>query len=301
MDEQGPAPRQAIDIDALKGFLDSLKSYSRDLIQHLDSGQKLCHYTSLEGSVGIISGGDLWLSNSRFSNDGAEQIFGHQLVDEVLDELESGATGDVRRRDWRSLRAQIAVGNREQVYVCCFCEKENLLSQWRGYAKDGRGVSIEFDPDRFPELAACKHGLMRLWKVFYDRERQRDIIRACINYPCWPSANQDDQIRFIVDALRFFMPTFKDADFREEQERRLIFTPSPRTSVRPRFRTKGAVLVPYFSLKDLLDPTFTLPIKSVLLGPGFHRTLNVESTRMMLWTHEYVDVVVEASPTPYRG
>jgi hypothetical protein len=147
---------------------------------------------------------------------------------------------------------------------------------------------------------------MRLWKVFYDREQQRKIIRDSIDYPYWPVSNEDERIRFVVDALQFFMPTFKNGDFREEQERRLIFTPCPTALPKPRFRTRRGLLVPYFSLQELsgsLGPSSVcnLPIKGVLIGPGPHRNLNVESCKMLLAKHAYLSVPVQASTTPYRS
>lgn len=309
VDEPLPAPRAPIDIDILTGFLNSLESYSQDLVQHLRSGQTLCHYTSLDGAIGIVSGGDLWLTNSRYSNDDEELNYGHRLVDAVLDELEHEAATNASRLEWlHRLRLAVAAARGDQVYVCCFCEKDNLLSQWRGYAENGGGVSVEFDPNGFAAIAGpdCSHGLMRLWKVFYDLAQQRKIVRDCVDYPWWPSTNDDDRIRFVVDALQFFMPTFKNGDFREEQERRLIFTPYPGALPKPKFRTRRGLLVPYFSLQELSQPlgggpAFKLPIKGLLIGPGLHRALNVESAKMMLAKHDYPDVVVKASTTPYRG
>ena len=300
-----PTPsRPPIDIGVLTGFLNSLESYSHELVQHLRSGQKLCHYTTLGGAIGIIESGDLWLTNSRYSNDDEELRYGQALVDEVMSELEGASTG--ARLQWlKKLREAVSVAKSDQTYVCCFCQRDNLLSQWRGYADNGGGVSFEFDPVGFTEITGrdCPHGLMRLWKVFYDRDQQRDILRKCIDYPYWPSQAAVDRIRFVVDALQFFMPTFKNADFREEQERRLIFTPYPTMSVRPRFRARGGLLVPYFSLREVAGAgatAFHLPISSVLVGPSLHRSLNVESTRLLLQKHEYGAVPVAASTTPYR-
>lgn len=236
--------------------------------------------------------------------------YGHRLVDTVLDELEGEAQANAPRFEWlRRLRAQLRVARGDQVYVCCFCEKDNLLSQWRGYAENGGGVSVEFDPNGFTAVAGpdCGHGLMRLWKVFYDREQQRKILRDCIDYHGWSVAGEDDRIRLVVDALQFFMPTFKNGDFREEQERRLIFTPYPAALPKPKFRTKRGLLVPYFSLRELAEPAvvgvlgFKLPIKGILIGPSLHKELNVESMKMMLAKHGYLDVPVRASATPYRG
>ena len=309
MDEPTPAARQPINIKALTQFLDSLTSYSQDLIQHLHSGQKLCHYTSLDGAIGIISSGDLWLTNSRYSNDDEELNYGHRLVDAVLDTLESEAGEDAARPNWlQRLRAQLRVTRDDHVYICCFCQTDNLLSQWRGYAENGGGISLEFDPSGFTEIAGpgCSHGLMRLWKVFYEQKQQQKIIRDCIEYPFWPEGTDDDRIRFIADALQFFMPTFKNSDFSEEQERRLIFSPNPATAPKLRFRTRRGLLVPYFSLRDLAKAgvagsVFKLPIKEVMIGPSPYRALNVESAKMILAKHEHLEVPVRACTTPYRG
>lgn len=299
--------RAPIDIDVLTRFLISLQSLSQDLVQHLGAGQKLCHYTGIDGAIGIIGGGDLWLTNSRYSNDDEELDYGHGLVDSVLEQLLTEPASDSARLRWlRKLRDKVQAARGDQVYVCCFCETDDLLSQWRGYAENGGGFSIEFDPAGFTAMAGpdCSQGLMRLWKVFYDPHQQQEIVRACINYPYWPPVGEDEQIRFVVDALQFFMPTFKNAAFREEQERRLIFTPDQRTTTSPSFRRRGGVLVPYFSLRELSSRPgrdLKLSIKGLLVGPGPRRLLNVESARLMLAKHGHQDVPVRASTTPYRG
>ncbi|MGH9384154.1 MAG: DUF2971 domain-containing protein [Vicinamibacterales bacterium] len=301
-----PASRPPIDIGVLTGFLDSLESYSQHLVQHLRSGQQLCHYTTLGGAIGIIESGDLWLTNSRYSNDDEELRYGQDLVEDVIKGLETDAKGKPSRLDWlKKLREALAAAKSDQIYICCFCERNNLLSQWRGYADNGGGVSFEFDPVGFTEITGrdCPHGLMRLWKVFYDREQQREILQKCIDSPYWPANVAGDRIRFVVDALQFFMPTFKNTEFAEEHERRLIFTPYPAMSVPPRFRTRGGLLVPYFSLREVAGPgatEFQLPIASVLVGPSLHRSLNVESTQLLLQKYKHAAVPVTASKTPYR-
>jgi hypothetical protein len=153
------APVRAIDIAALTQFLNSLQSYSSDLIQHLQSGQTLCHYTTLDGAYGIITGRDLWLTS-------------------VLAELEAEAKGNQPRLDWLlELRTQLSAAREDEVYICCFCERENLLRQWRGYADDGGGVSMEFDAQGFgPIRALCP-----------SRVLERDAVcwrptSACANY-----------------------------------------------------------------------------------------------------------------------
>jgi hypothetical protein len=53
----------------------------------------------LEGAIGIISGNDLWLTNSHYSNDDEELNYGHRLVAAVLDELENPAQTNAPRLD----------------------------------------------------------------------------------------------------------------------------------------------------------------------------------------------------------
>lgn len=75
--------RPAVDIQALVGFLDSLQSYSVDLILNLDPGQSLYHYTDLGGLLGIIQQHDLWLTHSRYSNDDEEMTHGQKVVGKI--------------------------------------------------------------------------------------------------------------------------------------------------------------------------------------------------------------------------
>ena len=251
------APHQPIDIYTLTQFLNSLQSYSQDLVQHLQFGQKLCHYTSRRRHRHHRRSGSLWLTNLCFSNDDEEMNYGHRLVDEILDDFSRQvATNDGTRVDRLGrLADRIAVFSCQIRCTSAASAKTTVLSQWRGYAENGGGISIEFDPDGFTAFTGpdSLHGLMRLWKVFYDCEQQRKIGRASSLSAL--DQGDDEKIPFIVDALQFFIPTFKNADFRDEQERRLIFTPHPTAVPKPKFRTRRGLLVPYFSLQELSNPT----------------------------------------------
>lgn len=294
---------------ALTGFLDSLESYSHDLVQELRGGAKLCHYTTLDGALGIIQSGDLWLSHLRFSNDDGEFVYGLDLVGKELETLAAGAVGDAQRLDRIRAVQELIDKQREQpIYICCFCEHENLLSQWRGYADNGGGVSIEFDAQGFRQYSGedSRLGLTRLWRVVYKDPSQRNVVRKALDYPYWPLQAPTDQVRYIADALAFFLPTFKNADFIDEKERRLIFTPDPASPPQPRFRVRAGMLVPYVRMRDMAGqppdaPPRPLPITRVLIGPGRHRTLNRDSLRMALNAHGYGAVPVDVSSTPYRG
>jgi hypothetical protein len=198
------------------------------------------------------------------------------------------------------------------VYICCFCEEDNLLSPWRAYGENGTGVSIAFAPYGFmrysgPDMPPERLGLTRLWKVFYSTEVQENIVENALDRI--PEMHKESSVKIIArktaDAIHFFMPTFKNEDFKEEKERRLIFTPSPKCEVGPSYRVARGMLVPYYSLKALgrqLDgPEELLPITHVTIGPSVRKALNVESTKMLLAQNRYQNVTVRASDTPFRG
>ena len=203
----------------------------------------------------------------------------------------------------------------EGFYICCFCEKENLLSQWRSYGANGIGISLAFDPMKFIDITGTDMplGLMRLWKVFYNTSQQRRIVNRAMEF-VWENRHHNDTSNQLAqraaDAIQFFIPTFKNADFREEKERRLIFTPHSHCAVTPRYRVGRGMLIPYFSVRDLAEDAdrggtpslpWRLPIRSVMVGPCAQQDLNVKGATMLLRQNGYDPVDVKASPTPYRG
>lgn len=260
--------------------------------------------------MSIIQGGDLWLSHLRFSNDDAEFVHGVQFVDDELKALAKASRADKERGELiRRIRSLLQEQREQAIFICCFCEQDNLLSQWRGYADNGGGVSIEFDAPGFRQLSgedSSARGLTRLWRVVYKEESQRKIVRSAIDFPYGGSMKLDDRVGYVRDALSFFLPTFKSSGFIDEKERRLIFTPGPANPPSTRFRVRGGLVVPYVRMREIgrdpPGPTPTrLPIRRVLVGPGQYRELNRQSLRMVLDANGYDGVAVDVSNIRYRG
>jgi hypothetical protein len=310
----GPKPtspkrpkRQDSEANALREFLESVGSYTTDLIFGVPEGKRLYHYTDLNGLQGIISNQDLWLTDSRYSNDSEEMRTGYGVAHDVLDRkrLQAAAGNDhdsIAFLD--SLSQLLATPPAEAVYIGCFCLEGNLLSQWRGYAANGTGVSLEFDPPRFAYMTgpdSPPKGLMRLWKVFYDSTTQTNIMTDAIQFASARTGSVEERAKYAADSIFFFVPTFKHHDFHQEDECRLIFTPLPDCTVSPRFRVSRGMLVPYYSVNDLTNGSFRLPIKRIVVGPSPHKDINVASVRAMLAAYGYDDVPVEGSDTPFRA
>ncbi len=305
------AERSAAEFTWLQGFLNSIRSYAPDesMILESSSVKDLYHYTDLGGLKGIIEGGDLWLTHLRFSNDHEEFTHGKEIVRGVIDarikNAPSKMAGFLKR-----LKGLLDQPVADGIYICCFCEKNNLLSQWRGYGANGSGVCIKFEKAKFSHLtgADCQGGLLRLWKVFYPVDQQRKIIEKAIDYAWQQSgATDEEKARRAAEAIQFFIPTFKNPDFAEEQEWRLIFTPAPTLPVKPAFRTGRSMLIPYYGLRSLGWGDKPLPIKGICVGPGTQKDINAQSIQMLLNSRQYNGaaaypaVCVEVSQIPYRG
>jgi hypothetical protein len=64
------------------------------------------------------------------------------------------------------------------VYVSCFCERRDQLSQWRGYSSTASGYALGFRSSCIGRMP----GLLR--RVVYDRDTQVMLVREAMNPLC---------------------------------------------------------------------------------------------------------------------
>jgi Protein of unknown function (DUF2971) len=294
-----------MDLNTLSNLLMSLDSHHRYFVQTI--GPHIYHYTDLPALRSIVGTQDLWLTDSRFSNDTEEMAHGFGVVQQVIAQRHRRARGVKTKAFWAGLQKRLEATRERGVYVSCFCMADDLLGQWRSYGANGTGVSIRLTTTEFqylsgPDLASGDFGLMYLWKVFYDPGQQDRIVNACLDNVLSGPEPAGGRLQLADDALRFFIPTFKNRDFLGEEEVRLVFAPAESCPVQPDFRMSRGMLVPYFSLRALASAAgrndWRLPIEAVRVGPSHNRDIN---RRLLLRTGGYDKVKVDASMTPYRG
>ena len=292
------------DTERLKPFLTAVGSYRSDL--SFGVKEKLFHYTNLLGLESIISNHDLWLTHLRYSNDEEEMLHGQRVVDEVIAAELKTKSAAARKTFLEAVKQKLT--QQVDVYICCFCLRDDLLSQWRGYAANGSGVSVCIDPKEFEWLTGPDSppgGLLRVWKVFYEEVKQRRIIKELLTCGMRLAGSTQLRAENTAAAIQFFVPTFKNESFQAEEECRMIFTPAAGFELRPKFRVRGGMLVPYYSLKDLrtLRPKAPgqLPVRSVRVGPSANKMLNKGSVEMLLRASDYRNTSVECSNIPFRG
>jgi len=117
----------------------------------------LYHYTGQNGLIGIISARSLRATNIIYLNDATEFESPLKMIQEQLSEQQKNCQPESNRHRNATLfktliNAYFGATYKEvlhEIYVACFCAKDDLLSQWLGYAGNDYGYCIAL---RVPKL-----------------------------------------------------------------------------------------------------------------------------------------------------
>lgn len=266
----------------------------------------LTHYTDLAGLKGIIEQKELWLSHAAFLNDPQELEHGVEQTKKVLkgllDYKPSDQTAKARQKLVKEIFSDMESFERPNTYISCFCERADLLSQWRGYASQ-QGVSISFELESLRNF--FDNSDVELIQVLYGIKEAKRHIKAEISktipdivddfeYMLSLDGNEEIRSKFIY-LIATLIPTFKHYGFREEKEWRLIVRNPPISSVQ--FRPKGQLMLPYVQLKSKKK---RWPITAVTIGPGVKDEAVQKSIQLFLDSRGYSRDLVKISSTPYR-
>ena len=194
--------------------------------------EHLFHYTDLRGVRGIITSKSLWMSKFTASNDISEITLAITQFQSFV-ESRCAALPPAEGAFLREAATQLETFRRTNICVASFCEKPDLLSQWRSYGDDGRGIAIGFDTARLGELA--KRNDLRLWRCVYDEAVQVRILNDLVTmlleaYRAEATRGGEQRKRLVSQFNATFLlvaPVIKDHRFAEEREWRLISGPVP--------------------------------------------------------------------------
>lgn len=198
-------------------------------------------------------------------------------------------------------------------YVACFCEDDDLLSQWRGYGNSGAGYAIGFDTKRLDHPSYP----FKLRKVLYCIEKQKQIIceilevvrashkriTAGVNFDSVQSISDAHALIF-EEEVEKYAAFFKHPTFHEEQEWRLIYFPTENAySNQIKFRSGSLGIIPYaeIGLPDGKnnEQGGTLPIASIRIGPTAQPLLARKALEMVAGGR-YPDLEILGSDVPLR-
>jgi hypothetical protein len=260
---------------------------------------KLYHYTTLEGLKGILNSRSIWLTHASTLNDPLELKYGEELILNLIDKSNSMENDENIKHLLKHLSDFVKSFNTVtyQSYVACFCESENLLSQWRAYGDRGGGFNLGFrfrSNTKFyhttDDTEKDSHVILR--KMIYDVDDQSKLISDYISSIIKGSSNALKQFREngeipiawpaiaateCVNILLDLMLSFKNPVFKEENEWRLI--KGRLTNFKPeqlKFRETKDGLIPYIEAYMVAEENgkSLFPLSSIKFGP----ILDYEST-----------------------
>lgn len=257
---------------------------------------KIFHYTSQSGLIGIVATKSLWATSIHHLNDATEFGYARTLMKAAVAKKQR----DAQPRLIHALNEELDNSARINLFIACFSEERDLLSQWRAYCPGGNGYSIGFT---YAQLAVqMERQDFFLAPCVYDVPQQEKIIAELLDDALSEAAMPDSDVHQIAsDCLRKFFvagPLLKHPSFAEEVEWRLV-------SKYPKFITDDQIAVregksmplPYFRFR-LAEENEPFPKPSIVVGPNPHMDLAVLSVQFLLGSF---GTDIKPTQIPYRA
>lgn len=272
------------------------------------------HYCSVEAFLSIIQNKKIWLSSSLNTNDSSEnnwikkKLWDKLSYENEINEYKYDELFQIFYDDY--VRTNIA-----SPFISCFSLNGDLLSQWRGYAEDGYGVSIGFSLDSLPpsnntvSLHANPTMSISTKRILYDNEKQESIIAKIIEELKKINLNDNKFESKLIELNMHLMQLIyssKNSAFREEEEVRVIYLPLPTQYKKDKpfnkmvseikFRVTNHRISSYFEM-DIPYVKDKKSIKEIILGPK--NKINDIELRHLLEHNGFRNIDIKRSVAPY--
>ncbi|HBG19387.1 MAG TPA: DUF2971 domain-containing protein [Desulfobulbaceae bacterium] len=256
--------------------------------------ERLYHYTSFSGLLGIVDIRALWASDIRYMNDSSELKHAADLLrTEISRRL---GAGHGRHHlfdqflDWFTYR----ITNGHMLFASSFRANGNLLSQWRGYSRLGKGVSLGFSPDYI--LRCAGHQSFQIGRCIYDCKQQEQLIRRVVDaveslaeahgLDGDGRSNENSYLaifQMIESDLLRIAAILKHPSFREEEEWRIVSPVVTDYLAAPvLFREGTSMLVPYIQFELMAENDSPFCLDHMFLGPTPNITISMNSLTLFL-------------------
>lgn len=256
----------------------------------------LYHYTTQPVLLSIVQHRAIWLSSQWHLNDSAEGEIFNRLARNYADTLTIAEN---------KINEVLASLDQFEFFVNCLTTHGDMLSQWRGYAGDGKGVSIGFNSEALKKIIkGSSIGL--LYPVTYADDT-KDLSKDLLNklHKTLISGGDKPSVDYL-QTLGKERWAVKSKAFEEEDEFRLILTPHLNDSqvafaggaiASRKFRATESEIRNYYELSlSTIEPDDL--IKEVVLGPKNASNLGV--VKQMLASFGFKSVTVKRSVASYR-
>ena len=149
----------------------------------------LYHYCSNSTFFKIVSNHQIWMSDISRSNDYNEmRLFIPGIFRKIENVYKTNPFEFIYKKKTGLVALQLllhevyeTIGRaRDQgiltSYVVCFSREKDLLSQWRGYADNGKGCAVGFSLEELERYCSRSSGVITIRKVEYINEQTLDKV-----------------------------------------------------------------------------------------------------------------------------
>jgi hypothetical protein len=249
--------------------------------------------------MGILQSRHIWASEARAATDTSEISYGERIIRETLEAVIPNAPQDLRRGLSAFTLVVDEVSRHQRIFVASFCEKGDLLEQWRAYTLNG--YCIRFAGNVLEEVANWL-----LTRVIYDPAKQREIVQKTLTAHTAElerlvRAGDADGVNHVCGnlgaQLSLYAASFKNPVYEREHEWRGT-TGGARGTMRSRRASRRHV--PYVEIDLSNGSGELLPIVEVIHGPGQDRRTALPDLQKTLRDHGYSASLAKSSQLPLR-
>lgn len=275
-------------------------------------GKNLYHYTSFDGLMGILDFGKIRCTQIFYLNDIEENLNGWKYFIDVLETNYksteyAGFRTEIKRHlqhwfniDFENLTnadfKKLNISDYKS-FVFSLSMVNDDLNQWRSYAGNNIGFSIEFNfnqsfIEKQSELIDTRHSEAKnncncrilFRKCIYEDEFKRGAFQTLLDF-YYKDFLED--VKYTLDNLFFDILTlclfFKNPKFEAEQECRIVVLPLEDYLVNDskvnnliKFRAGKNLIVPYIEIDCIQDN-----VLGVTVGPSPHPYHSLEALKIM--------------------
>jgi hypothetical protein len=301
------------------------------------NSKTLYHYTDLHSLKAIVENQSFFCSNSAYLNDKKEYYYGLDLFKNELQKIINSPKNDTSLNIVTAVLEELKEKNISNHFATCFSLEGDLLSQWRAYANDGKGIAIGLDRRK---LLVGFENIATGFFIEYGSNNQLVLVNKLIetitdyyieHFKLIQEIESEENVfkeiaQEINELLDKYIGHFKHSSFEEEKEFRFEMSTDKQFSSSLEsisYRVgKNNLLVPYKVLKtdyafekerikedkislELLEKNKKyrvkkIPISHIIIGPSLDFELNKHSIKDFLSKNGYAYVEIIPSEVPYR-
>jgi hypothetical protein len=142
------------------------------------------HYTDTQAFKGVVEKAALWGTDFRYLNDSLELVYTWKAFIDKLARLstEPGQYSEAYRAQLDALKLMNAIDLMafdDAMFVACFTELPDAVSQWTRYGSNGQGLALGFDSERI--------GMLNVPQYHHARGGQLVPVTAIVADPSAPA------------------------------------------------------------------------------------------------------------------